>query len=319
MPSLPATGVSIRFDESLKRSSGAPPAARSAHALAVQRPVQARRGVHPRDDVQPERGPVAEQVGEVLGGNPPRPRRRRRPRRTRTRSRPPSCAGRGSAAGPAPAGTTGRARRVVLLPTPPLGVERREHARRVAHPTERDVQHPPASRRRSSRSRPPRGRRAASNRGTRCGRRPPSARAARRARPSPRRASPGSSRPAARARAGSPPPVGAGRAPVGGLISTGSPTHAFAALVGSAPGAIAAAGRVVREVRRHVALEHDRGRVAGAPRVSSAVRTREHLVALGVGEPADLEGVVALDHAVRVVVDRLARSVEQAGRRRCPR
>lgn len=71
---------------------------------------------------------------------------------------------------------------------------------------------------------------------------------------------------------------------------------------------------VGREVGRDVALEDDGVGVDDGGRLGHLrAHAFEHRVAFGVGEPADLEGVVALDHAVRVVVDRLPWPAEQAG------
>ena len=73
---------------------------------------------------------------------------------------------------------------------------------------------------------------------------------------------------------------------------------------------------VVGQIRRHVALEHDRRREAvGVLGVHRRAHAGEHLVAFAVGQPADLEGVVALDHAVGVVINCLTGAVEQTGGR----
>ena len=95
------------------------------------------------------------------------------------------------------------------------------------------------------------------------------------------------------------------------------PSQRRRAVVGPGGGPRAASCKfgVVAQIGRNVALEDDRRRRAQCRLPASWPTRCEVVVALVVGEPDDLEGMVALEQAVGVVVDRLARPGQQPGGR----
>ena len=103
-------------------------------------------------------------------------------------------------------------------------------------------------------------------------------------------------------------------AAVGSLIAIASPSQAWSALGGSGqPGACsrAASRWFLRGIGGEVPLEDDLLRRRPVAGQGELVDRAQVLLAARVGEPDDLEEVVPFDHAVGVVVDRLAGAGQQ--------